>query len=276
MDWRAISDTALAILTTVGFKIVGAVAMWLVGKWLISIALRMTERALRYQHLDATLLRYLQTSLSVGLKLALVVAMLGVLGVETATFAALIAAAGVAIGLAWSGLLANFAAGAFLVFLRPFKVGDAVSAGGVSGTIETIGLFGTTFSTPDHVMTIVPNNKIFSDTIQNFSANPYRRADLTARVNNSVDHHAAITLLKARLATIPNVLNQPAPEVDILQVTPTGSLLCVRPFCRNEHYGQVCFDTNRMIREAFGAAGYPAPMPSYAVAGMQAPPPVAV
>jgi small conductance mechanosensitive channel len=125
--------------------------------------------------LDPTLRRYVQTSLSVLLKIALVVAILGVLGVETATFAALIAAGGVAIGLAWSGLLANFAAGTFLVFLRPFKVGDAVTAGGVTGTVDAVGLFGTTINTADHVLTIVPNNKIFSETIQNFSANPYRR-----------------------------------------------------------------------------------------------------
>src|SRR5262245_1298046 len=229
MDLRAISDTALTLLTTIGLKVVGAIALWIVGKWLIGAALRMTERALRYQQLDATLLRYMQTSLSVLLRIALVVVILGVLGVETATFAALIAAAGVAIGLAWSGLLANFAAGAFLVFLRPFKVGDAVTCGGVSGTVDTIGLFGTTLNTPDNVLTIVPNNKIFSDTIQNYTANSYRRADLKVGVVSSVDHHKAIALLKSRLATIPNVLRQPEPEVDLLELTPTGSLLCVRP-----------------------------------------------
>ena len=109
---------------------------------------------------------------SVVLNVALVVAILGFFGVETTTFAALIAAGGVAIGVAWGGLLANFAAGAFLVFLRPFKVGDFVTAGGVTGTVEAIGLFGTTINTPDNVHTIVGNNKIFSDTIQNFSANP--------------------------------------------------------------------------------------------------------
>ena len=262
MDLKAISDTALATLTTVGLKIVGAVGLWIVGQWLIRVVLRMTQRALSHQHLDPTLLRYLQTSVSVLLKVALVIAMLGVLGVETATFAALIAAAGVAIGLAWSGLLANFAAGAFLVFLRPFKVGDGVTAGGVTGTVDAIGMFGTTINTADNVLTIVPNNKIFSETIQNYSANPYRRADLIATVNNTVDHRAAIALLKERVVAIPNVLPTPAPEVDLLQVTPSGSLLCVRPCCRNEHHGQVVFDTNRMIREAFTDAQFSAP-PQY-------------
>jgi small conductance mechanosensitive channel len=138
--------------------------------------------------------------------------------------------------------------------------------------VDAIGLFGTTINTPDNVLTIVGNNKIFSDTIQNFSANPYRRVDLTATINNDVDHRRAIRLLKERLAAIPNVLETPAPVVDVLQFTPAGPVLCVRPFCSNQHYWQVYFDTNRLIRETFGDAGFPAPMPSYAVNGHFAPP----
>ena len=260
MDWNAISATALTLLTTVGLKIVGAVAFWIVGRWLIGVVLRMVQSALTYQQLDPTLMRYIQTSLSVLLRVALFVVILGVLGVETATFAAAIAAAGVAIGLAWSGLLANFAAGAFLVFLRPIRVGDIVAVGGVTGKVEFIGLFGTAINNGDNVLTFVPNNKIFSDTIQNFSMNPYRRVDLTATVNGSVDPRAAIALLKKRVAAIPNVLAAPAPEVDVLQLTPAGPLLCVRPCCHNDDYGQVYFDTNRIIHEAFAEARFPAPV----------------
>ena len=153
------------------------------------------------------------------------------------------------------------------MFLRPFKVGDIVTAGGVTGTVDSIGLFGTTINTPDNVLTIVGNNKIFSDTIQNFSANPYRRVDLTATIHNEVDHQMAIRLLKEQLAAIPNVLSTPSPEVDVLQFTPAGPLLCVRPYCNNQHYWQVYFDTNRTIRETFGDAGFPVPMPAYTVSG---------
>src|SRR5215831_12013281 len=263
MDVNAITQAATATLVAVGWKILGAAILWLVGRWLINFSVRLLGRALSRQSFDATLSRYLMTSLSVVLNAALVVAILGFFGVETTTFAALIAAGGVAIGVAWGGLLANFAAGAFLVFLRPFKVGDFVSAGGVTGTVESIGLFGTVINTPDNVYTIVGNNKIFSDTIQNFSVNPYRRVDLTATINNAVDHHEAIRRLKQRLAGIPNVLATPSPDVDVLQFTPAGPLLCVRPYCRNQHYWQVYFDTNRLIREAFDEAGFPAPMPVY-------------
>jgi small conductance mechanosensitive channel len=273
MDIDVLTQSAVATLVAVAWKVAGAFVLWLVGRWLIGIASGLLGRALSRQQFDVTLTRYLQTGLTMLLNVALIVAILGFFGVETTTFAALLAAGGVAIGVAWGGLLANFAAGAFLVFLRPFKVGDLVTAGGVTGTVDAIGLFGTTVNTPDNVLTIIGNNKIFSDTISNYSANPYRRVDLTATINNDVDHHRAIRLLRERLASIPNVLASPVPDVDVLQFTPAGPLLCVRPYCKNDHYWQVYFDTNRLIRESFGEAGFPAPMPSYSVKGGWTAPP---
>ncbi len=268
MDVNLLVQNATATLMAAAWKLAGAFVLWLVGRWLINFASRTLGHALTKQQFDVTLTRYMQTGLSVLLNVALLVAILGFFGVETTTFAALIAAGGVAIGVAWGGLLSNFAAGAFLVFLRPFKVGDFVSAGGVTGTVEAIGLFGTTINTPDNVQTIVGNGAVFSGTIQNFSANPYRRVDLTATISNTVDHHQAIRLLKDRITRIPNVLASPAPDVDVLQFTPAGPQLCVRPYCANQHYWQVYFDTNRLIRESFGEAGFPAPMPAYSVSGV--------
>ena len=274
MDINALRQLSVATLVAVAWKIAGALALWLVGRMLITFGIRLLSRALARQKFDATLTRYMETGLGILLNIALIVAILGYFGVETTTFAALLAAGGIAIGVAWGGLLANFAAGTFLVFLRPFRVGDFVTAGGVTGTVDAIGLFGTTINTPDNVLTIVGNNKVFSDTIQNFSANPYRRVDLTATISHAVDHHQAIRLLKERIARIPNVLSSPPPDVDILQFTPVGPLLCVRPYCNNQHYWQVYFDANRLIRETFGDAGFPAPMPTYAVTGPLAAPPV--
>jgi small conductance mechanosensitive channel len=185
------------------------------------------------------LIGYVTGSLSVLLNVVLVVAILGFFGVETTSFAAVLAAGGVAIGVAWSGMLANFAAGAFLIVLRPFKVGDFVTAGGVTGTVQEIGLFSSVINTPDNVRTIIGNNKIFSDTIQNYSANPYRRVDLVAQLNHGVDHKNAIRLLKERLSKIPNVLADPAPTVEILESNLAGPVLCVRPNCHNKDYWQV-------------------------------------
>ena len=274
METNALVASAIATLIAFAWKVAGALLLWLAGRWLIGFAVRILRRALGGQRFDPTLSRYLERGLSVLLNTVLIVAILGYFGVETTTFAALLAAGGVAIGVAWGGLLANFAAGAFLVFLRPFKVGDFVNVGGVTGTVEALGLFGTTLNTPDNVVTIIGNNKVFSDIIQNFSTNPYRRIDLTATINHAVDHRVAIRLLKERLAQIPNVLTTPAPDVEILQFTPAGPLLCVRPYCSNQHYWQVYFDTNRIIRESFGEAGFPAPVPGYAVTGLSASPPL--
>src|SRR3954464_1738039 len=220
MDVHALTVAAVATLVAAAWKLLGAVVLWLVGRWLIRFAARLAGRAMTQQSVDAPLARYFQTGLGVVLNVALVVAILGFFGVETTTFAALVAAGGVAIGVAWGGLLANFAAGAFLVVLRPFKVGDFVSAGGVTGTVEAIGLFGTTIDTPDNVRTIIGNNKVFGDTIQNFSSNADRRVDLTAPFSNAVDHRQAIALLKQRLPGIAHVLREPSPDVDVLQFTP--------------------------------------------------------
>src|SRR3954468_3581268 len=230
MDVNAVVQNATATLVAIGWRLAGAFVLWLGGRWMIGVALRLLGGALERQRFDVTLARYMQTGLRIVLNVAMAVPILGFLGVETTTFAALIAGGRIAIGVAWGGLLPNFAAGAFLVFLRPFKVGDFVTAGGVTGTVDAIGLFGTVINTPDNVRTIVGNNKIFGDTIQNFSANPYRRVDLTATINNAVDHHHAIGLLKGRLPGIPHVLATPAPEVDVLQFTPAGPVLCVRPY----------------------------------------------
>jgi small conductance mechanosensitive channel len=142
----------------------------------------MAVRGAGPQKVDATVLRYIHNIVNVTLNILLVIGILGYFGIQTTTFAALLAAAGVAIGMAWSGLLANFAAGAFLIVLRPFKVGDFVCAAGVTGTIKEIGLFATNIVTPDNVLCVVGNNKIFGDTIQNYTANPYRRVDLKAQL----------------------------------------------------------------------------------------------
>src|SRR6201988_5018277 len=171
-----------ALVVNIGLKIGGAIIVWVIGRWLISLSMRLLTAALTRQHVEATLIRYLISFLTIALNIVLVVAILGYFGFETTSFAALIAAVGIAIGAAWAGLLSNFAAGAFLLMFRPFKVGDYILAGGVEGTVVEIGLFTTTINTPDNVMTIVGNGKVFSDNIKNYSANPYRRVDLLAQL----------------------------------------------------------------------------------------------
>jgi small conductance mechanosensitive channel len=259
MNWQQIADNATAQLTSFGLKAAGAVVVWIVGRYLIGLAIRLVSAALTRQHVDPTLLRYIGNIISVTLNIILVVAILGYFGVETTSFAAMLAAAGIAIGAAWAGLLANFAAGAFLVVLRPFKVGDYVKVAGVEGTVTEIGLFSSTIHTPDNVTTFVGNKKIFGDTIFNYSAGASRRVDRLAQLDHSVDALDAIARLKTALAAIPNVVADPAPAVEIIDFTERGPVLAVRPFTHTDHYWQVYFDTNKAIVATFGSAGYAVP-----------------
>lgn len=265
MDSQELSryrELAVQYASEFGIKIIAAILFWVIGRWLIGFALHLIRNALEKQQVDPTILRYLGSIVAVTLNVLLVIGILGYFGIQTATFAALIAAAGVAIGLAWSGLLANFAAGAFLIVLRPIKVGDFVSVAGVTGTVTELGLFATTIDTPDNVQTIIGNNKIFTDTIQNYSSNPFRRVDLKAQLSGAADHRAAMRLLREKVAAIPSVLATPAVEVEILEFNLVGPVLAVRPYCHNDDYWQVYFDVNRCIKESLGEAGFPAPMPA--------------
>ncbi len=252
-------------LIALGISVLEALALWIVGRWLIGFAVKIIGRGMSRQKIDPTLIRYIQNAVAAILNIVLVIAILGFFGVQTTSLAALIAAAGVAIGLAWSGLLANFAAGVFLVILQPFKVGDFVTAGGIMGTVHEIGLFVTYIDTLDNVRHIVGNGKIFSDVIQNYSTNAYRRVDLTAQLAHGVDVHEAMAALKKALAGIPNVMTNPAPDVEILTFTLAGPVLAVRPYCNNKDYWQVYFDTNRLIKETFTTAGFEVPEQHYMV-----------
>lgn len=256
------SDLLVAYATEAGLKVLAAIVFWIVGRWLIGMVGRMLQSALERQKVDPTLMRYIGSFVAITLNIALVVAILGYFGVETTSFAALVAGVGIAIGAAWGGLLSNFAAGAFLIVLKPFKVGDFVTAAGITGTVKEVGLFASAFNTPDNVLTLVGNAKIFGDTIQNFSANPYRRVELKCQLAGSADHVAAMELLRERMTGLANVVSDPAPEVDILEFNLVGPVLAVRPYCHTDHYWQVYFDGNRAIRESLAASGFPAPMPA--------------
>jgi small conductance mechanosensitive channel len=243
-----------------GLKILGALAVWLIGRWFIGLASRLMGVGLaRSGRIDATLSNYLRSILSVALNILLVLAVLDIFGVKTTSFAALLAGAGLAIGTAWGGLLTHFAAGVFLQVLRPYKVGDHVKLAGVDGIVRELGLFGTTVVTEDNASALVGNNKVLSDTILNFSSLASRRVDCTAKIEKDVDVNKAIARIKTAVAAVPNVLPEPAPIVEILQFTAEGPLLCVRPSADNKNYWQVYFDTHRAVVAALNGKAYPVP-----------------
>jgi small conductance mechanosensitive channel len=259
MNLQTLSQTAVVWLAAFGLKILGAIVLFVVGRWLIRFAVNLVTHGLKKRPIEPTVINYLGSTISVLLNITLVIAILGYFGVQTTTFAALLASAALAVGLAWSGLLSNFAAGAFLMILRPFKVGDLVTAGGVTGTVQDIGLFVTAIDTPDNLRTFVGNGNIFGDNIQNFSANAFRRVDLEAQLDHTVNVPQAEQILRQKISAIPNVLTTPPLDIELLRFTPMGPVLAVRPYCDNAHYWQVYFATNRAIQQGFSEAAFPAP-----------------
>jgi small conductance mechanosensitive channel len=209
--------------------------------------------------LDPSLTGFLVSVIGALLRVILAVAILGYFGVQTASFAALLAGAGLAIGAAWSGMLSNFAAGVFLQVFRPVGLGDFVSGGGVTGTVEEVGMFVTIILSPDNVRHIVPNGKFFGDTIVNYSSHPFRRVELEAQLDSSADVGKAIALLKQAVRAVPNQYPGKEADVELLTFSERGPRLAVRPYTHNNHYWQVYFDTNRVIAETLSANGFPVP-----------------
>jgi small conductance mechanosensitive channel len=262
MDMQGIQDFLGTTVAELAIKVLAAIAFWIVGRWLIGRIVDAMQAAMSRNHVDSTLTKYLGSIVAVMLNIALVLGILGYFGIETTSFAALLAGAGVAIGAAWSGMLGNFAAGAFMLVLRPFKVGDFVGIGGIVGTVKELGLFATTVITPDNVVTLVGNGKVFGDIISNFSATPARRVERSAQLAGGVDALDAIARFKAAVSAIPNVVPSPAPEVNVLDINLVGTVIAVRPYCHTDHYWQVYFDTNEAILRVAKEAGWPAPTPA--------------
>ena len=262
---QSVQNFLATTASDLAIKVLAAIAFWVVGRWLIGRVIALMQAAMNRSHVDPTLSKYLGSIIAITLNVTLVLGILGYFGIQTTSFAALLAGAGLAIGAAWSGLLGNFAAGAFMLILRPFKVGDFVSVGGTVGTVHELGLFGTTVVTPDNVMTIVGNGKIFGDTIQNFSVLPVRRVDRVAQLANGVDALEAISRFKAAVALIPNVSKDMPPEVNLLDMKLEGPQIAVRPYTHTDHYWQVYFDTNEAIVRVCKDTGWPVPSATYNV-----------
>jgi small conductance mechanosensitive channel len=261
----AMIETAKNFLVTKGVdfvvQVLAALALYVIGRWVILGFRTVVRRALEHRKFDPTLAKYIDQSLGGLLTILLVIAALGVLGIQTNSLAGLLAAAGVAVGVAWSGLLSNLAAGVFMVTLRPFKKGDTVQIGGVTGDVEQIGLFGTSLLAPDGTKVIVGNSRALGDNIHNLSGGPHRRIDARAQLPWACDTRAFYDALRQRLAQEPKILQAPAPVVETLEHNAIGPLAAVRPCCRPADYAEVLFLTNRIVAEEIRTAGLVAPGP---------------
>jgi small conductance mechanosensitive channel len=255
------SKTAMAMISTYGLQVLGAIAILIIGRIAAAIGGRMARRALERGRADSTLIGFFTSLVRAAIMVFAVIAALQKFGLQTTSFVAVLGAAGLAVGLALQGSLSNFAAGVLLLVFRPFKLGDAVEAGGVAGSVAEIGIFTTTINSWDNKKIIVPNAQITGGTIVNINAHPTRRVDMTAGIGYGDDIGRAKEVLEGILARHPKVLEEPAPVVQVSELGDSSINFVVRPWAKNTDYWAVYFDVQRAIKEEFDAQGISIPFP---------------
>ena len=242
-------------------KIVAAVAIFIVGRWIAKLPRNLVERMITKGKVDETLVKFVGNITYVALIVIVVIAALNQLGIQTTSFIAIIGAAGLAIGLALQGSLANFAAGVLMIIFRPFKVGDYVEGAGTAGTVEEISIFTTVLKSPDNKIIIVPNAKITGDNIVNYSAKDSRRLDLVIGVGYSDDLQKVKEVLYDILKNEDRILKDPAPTVGVLELADSSVNFAVRPWVRTGDYWTLFFDLKEKIKERFDAESISIPFP---------------
>jgi small conductance mechanosensitive channel len=244
-----------------GIKIIGAIAVFIIGKWIAQLLTKAFRKMLEKSNTDVTLVKFLGDLIYFGLLVLVIIAALGTLGVNTTSFAAIIGAAGLAIGLALQANFSNFGAGVVILFLRPFKVGDFVEAGGATGSVEAIGIFNTTIKTGDNRIIIVPNSNIIGGNIVNYSKEPIRRIDLVIGVGYEDDLKLVKNTLEEILASDERILKDPAPAVALAELADSSVNFNVRPWVKSADYWAVRSDLLEKIKLTFDEKGINIPYP---------------
>ena len=254
-------QTLMLLVSTWGLQVLGALALFIVGRWVAGKLRDGTLSALERTSVDSTLVPFLTGGVYYLALIVVVIAVLGLFGVQTTSLIAVLGAASLAIGLAMQGTLSNFAAGVMLLLFRPFGVGDYVEAAGVRGSVQEIGIFSTRLNTPDNVQIVVPNSAIYGSTIKNYSANDTRRNDLVMGISYGDDIARAIATIEKVLSSDSRVLRDPAPLVAVGELADSSVNLVVRPWCAASDYGSLRFDLTRKLKEELEAAGCSIPFP---------------
>ena len=247
--------------TFYGLKIIAALIILIVGRWIAKAVRNLTKRLLTKKDVDAAVTSFVSSLAYFALLAFVIIAVLARLGIQTASFVAVIGAAGLAIGLALQGSLANFAAGFLILVFRPFKAGDYVTAGGASGTVETIKVFTTQLTTPDNKTVIVPNARITADNITNYSAKDIRRVDFVFGVSYSDDLQRVRQVLQEVLDNESCALKEPEPQVVVSELADSSVNFTVRVWVKSADYWGVYFRTIETVKKRFDAEGISIPFP---------------
>jgi small conductance mechanosensitive channel len=252
---------AIDVVSRYGFQVIGAIVILILGRLGAGVARRVARRALGKTNMDATVTGFVGQFSYIIVMVVAVMASLAKFGVQTTSFVAVLGAAGFAVGMALQGSLSHFASGVLLLIFRPLKVGDFVEAGGVSGTIKEIRLFNTIMSTPDNVHMIVPNSKIFNDTIKNYSVNDTRRIDLTVGISYRDSIDRAMEVLMELMRADNRIIQEPSPQIVVTELADSSVNLLLRCWTRRSDFWPVKCDLTKNIKENFDLQGIEIPFP---------------
>jgi len=261
MDFQAIMTSIVDYLSKFGLNIIAAIIIFIIGKWVAKILSKAAEKMLIKSKVDVTLAKFTRQLTYFALLILIVIAALAKLGFPTTQFTVAIGAAGLAIAFALQGSLANFAAGIFLIVFKPFKVGDFIEIAGKVGIVEEIQMLTTVINTPDNTKVVVPNGKITSDNILNFTVNGNRRVDLAIGVSYGDDIKKAKDVMIDVLKSDQRILSDPEPQVAVSELADSSVNFVVRPWCKAADYWAVYFDTTENVKNALDDNGISIPFP---------------
>ncbi|WP_370098279.1 mechanosensitive ion channel family protein [Xanthomarina gelatinilytica] len=261
MDIENWTTKGIELATEYGLKIIGAIVIWVIGSWIIKKLVRGTRTVMTKRGFDESLQRFLLNLISWLLKILLILAILSQLGVETTSFAAILAAAGLAIGMALQGSLGNFAGGVLIMIFKPFKIGDFIEAQGETGTVKEIEIFTTKLTTPDNKEIIIPNGSLSNGNITNYSTEDTRRVDVTFGVGYESDIKKTKEVILSVVEANPSILKDPAPAINVSELGDSSINFFTRVWVKKEDYWDVKFSMIENTKEALDAAGIDIPYP---------------
>ena len=261
MDVQKWVNSGYDILIVYGPKLLMAILIWIIGSWVIKLIVKGLKKALEKGDYDISLKKFLMNLVGWILKIVLIIVVLGTVGIETTSFAAILAAAGLAIGLALQGSLANFAGGVLIMIFKPIKVGDFIQAQGEVGSVKEIQIFTTKLTSPDNKEIIIPNGKLSNDNIVNYSSMDVRRVDMVFGVGYDSDIKKTKDILMSQLENHPLILKDPAPLVRLNELADSSLNFNVRPWVKTPDYWDVYYDIMENTKNALDAAGIEIPYP---------------
>jgi small conductance mechanosensitive channel len=261
MNLDAILDKVIDFASVYGIKVIGAIVLWIIGSWAIRKMMKGIKAVMTKRDYDESLQKFLLNLISWILKILLIITLLGTLGVPTTSFAAIIAAAGLAIGLALQGSLGNFAGGVLIMIFKPIKIGDLIEAQGEIGVVKQIEIFTTKLTGLSNKEIIIPNGALSNGNIVNYTTEGTRRVDLTFGVGYDSNIKKTKEVLMKVITSHPLVLSDPAPTVNVSALADSSINFAVRPWCKAEDYWAVYFEITEQTKEALDAAGIEIPYP---------------